>query len=68
MATTTSKNPVIRLFLFGFSVIIYNIFIASNFKWIEPEKRAKLGIPKTGTSFTEWLLKTLILGLIKTAY
>ena len=68
MAVTTSKNPVVRLFFFGFSVIVYNLFIASNFKWLKPEEKAKLGIPRTGTNFTIWLLEVLITGIIKIAY
>ena len=68
MAITTSKNPVVRLFFFSFSLIIYNLFIASNFKWIKPEEKAKLDIPKTGANFTTWLLEVLITGIIKMAY
>ena len=64
----TSKNPVVRLFFFGFSVIVYNLFIASNFKWLKPEEKAKLGIPRTGINFTTWLLEVLITGIIKIAY
>ena len=60
VAKTTSRSSSVRVFLFGISCILYNVWILTNFAWTAGESKAKIRAPETKKQYTHWLIIAIV--------
>ena len=60
LAKTTSRAASVRIFLFGISCILYNLWILTNFSWTSREAKMRIKAPETRKRYTHWILIVLI--------
>ncbi len=63
MAKTSSPDPRVRLFLFGFSCLVYSIWLASRFK-MNKSALSRIGIPLTNNYYSVWSLTVAFQSII----
>jgi len=63
MARTSSPDPRVRLFLFGFSCLVYSIWLTSRFK-MNKSALSRIGIPLTNNYYSVWSLTVAFQSII----
>lgn len=60
LARTSSRATSIRIFLFGVSCILYNLWILSDFSWASRASKTAINAPETRIRYVHWVLTVLI--------
>ena len=60
LAKTTSRAAGVRVFLFGISCVLYNLWILTNFSWTSREAKTRINAPETRKRYVHWILTVLI--------
>jgi len=59
LAKTTSRATSVRIFLFGISCVLYNLWILTNFSWTSREAKTRINAPETRKRYAHWILIVL---------
>lgn len=60
LAKTTSRAAGVRVFLFGISCVLYNLWILTNFSWTSMEAKTRINAPETRKRYVHWILTVLM--------
>ena len=60
LAKTTSRAASVRIFLFGISCVLYNLWILTNLSWTSRKEKVRIKAPETKRQYTHWILIALI--------